>query len=565
MLTPDWFSARILVGSARQSGLKIANAAAEPPGELHMAGSNRHLTVAAVALPFLFLAISGLARAIPLNVIVVNTLSGGSVVGACSLPDAVTAANSKLAVNGCAAGTGNDEIEFSVTGTIVVSAELHVTDAILSIVGPPVGGVTLSGGSGTFRILKADTGTDVTLENLTFANGGNSTFLVFGGGAVLAQGTTMTIDNSAFVDNVAEAGGAIFAPTGTLTITNSTFFGNLGLFGGAIYNDDATLLLTNDTFDANTAENDGGSLYSNNPVTKYKATLFAGGLPNNCAAAAGADQQDTGFNISSDASCAFTLGSSSVQNPGLDPAGLANNGGPTKTIKLVAGANAIGHDTDCTDQEAIPQPVLIDQRLFNRPNSPAKCDSGAYERDALPSITLVPNTEKVAIAHSTTPNSDQISLALSFVDNGPGAGIAQCDAGTNALNGIDVDLFEGTCASLPAGGLLLDLSPFVVHTVSNQTYGTLFQMQPNPLLQQPGETVSARLVALKTPANACGEWSLNIAVAGLNTATLNLGGGNPFALVLQDGDKNVGCFDITNAIVGGKIPSPTRGARRRRR
>lgn len=532
-----------------------------------MARSNRHLTVAAVALPFLFLAMSGRARAIPLNLIVVNTLSGGSVVGACSLPDAVTAANSQLAVNGCAAGTGADEIEFSVTGTIVLSAQLHVTDAILSIIGPPVGGITLNGGSGTFRILKADTGTDVTLENLTFANGGNSTFLVFGGGAVLAQGTSMTIENSAFVGNVAEAGGAIFAPTGTLTITNSTFFDNLGLFGGAIYNDAATLLLTNDTFDANTAENDGGSLYSNNPVTKYKATLFAGGLPNNCAATAGADQQDIGFNISSDASCAFSLGSSNVENPGLDPAGLANNGGPTRTIKLVAGANAIGHDTDCTDQETTPLPVLIDQRLFNRPQSPAKCDSGAYERDALPSLTLVPNTEKVVIARSLAANSDQISLAFSFVDNGPGVGMALCDAGTNALNGIDVDLFEGTCANLSTatGGLLLDLSPFVVHTVGLQSYGTLFQMQPNPFLQQPNETVSARLVALTTPANACGEWSLNIGVTGLDTATLNLGGGNPFALVLQDGDKNVGCFDITNAIVGGKIPPPTRGARRGRR
>ena len=534
-----------------------------------MARSNRHLSVAAVALPFLFLAMSGLARAIPANIIVVNTLSGGSVVGACSLPDAVTAANSGTTVQNCTGESGAaNVIEFSVTGTINLgpAQTLTITTAEpVAIIGPTVGGITINGDSSNVRILKLQAGTNVTLENLTFADGGNSSFLVFGGGAILSEGASLTIENSTFVSNVAEDGGAIFADSGTVTITNSTFFNNLGLFGGAIYNDGATLLLTNDTFDANTAENNAGSLYSNNPVTKYKATLFAGGLPNNCAATAGADHQDIGFNISSDASCAFTLGSSSVENPGLDPAGLANHGGPTETIKLVAGANAIGHDTDCTDQETTPQPVLIDQRLFNRPNSPAKCDSGAYERDALPSITLVPNTEKVAIARSISANSDQISLAFSFVDNGPGVGITQCDAGTNALNGIDVDLFESTCASLPTGGLLLDLSPFVVHTISGHSYGTLFQMQPNPFLQQPSETVSARIVQLTTPANACGEWSLNIAVTGLDTATLNLGGGNPFALVLQDGDKNVGCFDITNAIVGGTIPPPSRGARRNRR
>jgi predicted outer membrane repeat protein len=537
-----------------------------------MARSNLHLRVAAVALPFLFLAMSGLARAVPPNFIVVNTTFGQSVAavpGPCSLTDAVAAANSGTTVQNCAGASGaTNVIEFSVTGTINLgpAQTLTITTADpVEIIGPTVGGITINGDSSNLRILKLQPGTDVTLENLTFADGGNSSFLVFGGGAILSEGTSLTIENSTFVSNVAEDGGAIFADSGTVTITNSTFFSNLGLFGGAIYNDGATLLLTNDTFDANTAENDGGSLYSNNPVTKYKATLFAGGSPNNCAATAGADQQDIGFNISSDASCAFTMGSSNVESPGLDPAGLANNGGPTKTIKLVSGANAIGHDTDCTDQEITPQPVLIDQRLFNRPNSPAKCDSGAYERDALPSITLVPNTERVAIAHSSTPNSDQISLAFSFVDNGPGVGIAQCDAGTNALNGIDVDLFKGTCASLATSGLLLDLSPFVLHTVNHQTYGTLFQMQPNPFLQQPGETVSARIVALTTPANACGEWSLNIAVAGLNTTTLGLAGGNPFALVLQDGDKNVGCFDITNAVVGGQIPPPTRGARRGRR
>ena len=178
----------------------------------------------------------------------------------------------------------------------------------------------------------------------------------------------------------------------------------------------------------------------------------------------------------------------------------------------------------------------------------------------------MPNTEKVQIAHSNTANSDQINLAFSFVDNGPGVGTNLCDAGTNALNGIAVDLFKETCANLSTaiGGLLLNLSPFVVHTVSLQTYGTLFQMQPNPFLQQPDETVSARLVVLSTPANACGKWSLNIAVTGLDTATLGVGGGNPFALVLQDGDKNVGCFDINNAVVGGQIPPP-RGARRGRR
>jgi hypothetical protein len=74
------------------------------------------------------------------------------------------------------------------------------------------------------------------------------------------------------------------------------------------------------------------------------------------------------------------------------------------------------------------------------------------------------------------------------------------------------------------------------------------------------------LVALPTPASpACGEWTLNLEVTGLDTKSyaLDLGGTNPFALVLTttDGDFG-GCFDINNAIVGNQIDPPTRTVRR---
>ena len=75
------------------------------------------------------------------------------------------------------------------------------------------------------------------------------------------------------------------------------------------------------------------------------------------------------------------------------------------------------------------------------------------------------------------------------------------------------------------------------------------------------QAVSARIVQLATPGVACGEWTLNVEVAGLDTPSIGLGG-NPFALVIEDGDKNEGCFDINIAIVGNQIPTPTRSVRR---
>ena len=87
-----------------------------------MAGSSKRFTFAAVVLPFLFLVMSGSARAIPPNVITVNTLFGGSVIavpGPCSLTDAVAAANLGTTVQNCVGKPGPNEIVFAVTGTII--------------------------------------------------------------------------------------------------------------------------------------------------------------------------------------------------------------------------------------------------------------------------------------------------------------------------------------------------------------------------------------------------------------------------------------------------------------
>ena len=101
------------------------------------------------------------------------------------------------------------------------------------------------------------------------------------------------------------------------------------------------------------------------------------------------------------------------------------------------------------------------------------------------------------------------------------------------------------------------LDSFAVHTVNHESYGTLFESLGS-------ETVSARLVALPTPVGPCGEWMLNLEVAGLNTPAVGLGGGNPFALIIDDLTDANQCFDVTNAIVGSQIPTPPPHSTRRR-
>ena len=536
-----------------------------------MAGLNRRLTLVALVLSSLLVGMSGLARA---NVIVVNTTDGESdAAPLCTLPDAVFAHNTALPVNGCAAGSADDTIVFDVTGTITIDEPLEISSGTLVIKGPGFGcsslgscGIVISGG-GTTQIIVADTGTSVFLDVLTLTNGFAAPGTA-GGGAVFANGTDLGISDSLLVNNQAEGpvatvggrGGAIFGEAGTIEITNSTLANNTAIpgtlpsSGGAIFSFVA-LKITNTTVSGNSAGIGGGLAIA--LTASLKGTILSSNTGGNCSGT----PIDVGFNISSDASCLFLAGSSlNSTNPTLGP--LQNNGGPTETFALLAGSPAIDRIpvASCTDQEATPEPLLVDQRLFARPDAAnlSTCDSGAYEFDAEQPIVLVPKTEHIQIARSTT---DQVNLAFSFIDNGPGS-TALCDSSTDALNGVSVDLFEGTCASIPSTGLDLNLTPFVMRKVNGQSYGTLFQMQPNPFLQQPMETVSARIVQLATSAGSCGEWTLNIQVAGLNTSTIGLGGGNPFALILDDVAGNEGCFDITNAIVGSQIPAPTHKVRR---
>lgn len=221
-----------------------------------MAGLSRRFTLA-VLLSFFLMAISGLARAAE---IFVNTLEGeGELTGSplCSLVDAVTAHNSQAAVNGCAKGTGVDQILFDVTGTITIDEPLEITNGTLAIVGPGFGcssagscGVVISGGGST-QIIVADPGTTVFLEVLTLTNGFASTTTA-GGGAVFGNGTDLEIFDSLLVNNQAAGisavfgglGGAIYAAAGSVEITNSTIANNTALHGSTFFSDDGAVFIS---------------------------------------------------------------------------------------------------------------------------------------------------------------------------------------------------------------------------------------------------------------------------------------------------------------------------------
>jgi hypothetical protein len=95
-------------------------------------------------------------------------------------------------------------------------------------------------------------------------------------------------------------------------------------------------------------------------------------------------------------------------SPGLDEAGLQENGGPTQTIALLSTSPAIGVVPlieDCAESE--DGPASVDQRGEPRPGiSGDGCDIGAYEYQASPAPPVTtPETPPTKTTTTTTTTS----------------------------------------------------------------------------------------------------------------------------------------------------------------
>jgi CSLREA domain-containing protein len=376
----------------------------------------------------------------------VNTLADEqNTNGLCSLREAIINAdkNNQSGSTDCAAGSArrNDTITFTVSGQITLNSSLpYITDPAGLTISNPIGSVTDTvtiigtNNVGMFTInsvcppctaeagkltldnlIVTDSGTIFNLGHLTVTNslvsgnnsGGaailntsdvahnvighltvtdstfsrNSDFFHLGGGAIVNDGGTATVTGSTFTGNSTnDSGGAIFSTgnASSLTVNNSTFSGNTAPAGrgGGIYCDAGSFSGTHDTFTNNT----GGNLVLNDCSVGLSNTILANAKRgSNCSEPI----TDGGYNLSDDASCAFDAATSKDStNPRLDPKGLQDNGGPTKTIALLTNSPAIDAIPKATN--GCGTDVNTDQRGILRPqdgdaNGTAACDIGAFE------------------------------------------------------------------------------------------------------------------------------------------------------------------------------------------
>jgi predicted outer membrane repeat protein len=224
------------------------------------------------------------------------------------------------------------------------------------------------------------------------------------GGAMIAFGQTRVSETEVSQNSAATIGGGIVAAS-SLTIVNTTIANNLAnTFGGGLTTVDSPSAITNiynSTIVGNAADQDqdfeglGGGVYtpgSSGQVNIYN-TIIAGNTvsnspqPDDCRGIIKTHARNL-FGNTNGCTIDQISGSWDFLNSLNFLGPLQNNGGPTQTIALLAGSNAINAGTPgagCLDNTSTT--IAIDQREF--PRNVGVCDLGAYEFGAIDPNNLI--------------------------------------------------------------------------------------------------------------------------------------------------------------------------------
>ena len=291
-----------------------------------------------------------------------------------------------------------------------------------------------------------------------------------------SSSATLTVSDSVFEGNTAARGGAISTYFAPATVAGSTFAHNSATMTiGALDAVGSSVRIANSTFAGNSAGSTATGGYSsavggratmaldhvtlagNGPAPAVGNSFTTTAISNSIMDSSGCNLAEAGpaggaYSIDPGTSCGFTEPTSrSNTDPGLDPAGLPDNGGPTPTIALLSTSAAIDRataGTTTTDQRGLPRPV----DNLSVPNAADGSDIGAFEDQRIgyalsPFLPPLPKTSNQA--GSTIPVKFRVLGA-------GGAPISDAQAQALAANcQVQVTLsgvtLPTTCATYNAG------------------------------------------------------------------------------------------------------------------
>ncbi len=314
---------------------------------------------------------------------------------------------------------------------------------------PTVTNVTFSDNSANSGggMYNYQSGSNPMVTNVTFSD--NSA--VYNGGGMYNDGSS-TVMNVTFSGNKAAQGGGIYNYWASPTVTNVTFSGNLVTnSGGGMYNYESNTTVTNVTFSGNSAITSGGGMYTyqtyNNDYGRptLKNVIIANSVGGDCALAASSTlNAASANNLIKDNTYACGLTNGVNGNIiGSDPnlGSLADNGGYTQTMPLLAGSPAIdvGNDGACP---------ATDQRGVTRPQGNV-CDIGAVEYvfdinppTFTPTLTSTNTpTFTPTFTLTATPPYSYNPLYLSFTSSQTIGGVSSADEDILKFDGTTWNLF----------------------------------------------------------------------------------------------------------------------------
>ncbi|HNT25312.1 MAG TPA: Calx-beta domain-containing protein [Anaerolineales bacterium] len=318
-----------------------------------------------------------------------------------------------------------------------------------------------------------------------------------GSGTVYNSGSLSIVESSFYSNTVSFSGGGLYN-AGDAALTNVTFSGNqAGMDGGAIFVAGGTLTINNTTFTLNAADADGdgvgegGALFNDDGVVHVANSLIAQNLDLGDDEQDGSDAWDCagafisdGYNMLSDKAFCTGFGSATYDlvggiqmpfgggyltfNAALAP--LADNGGPTLTHMPRPSINpyAVDGGSPETPGSSAAACAATDQRGTARPQDgdgdlEARCDRGAVEysmptlwfdhpvvtegETAVFTITLQPASSIAVTVAYTTTDSDGPDTATSGADYTPLDGVLTFAPGetvkTVGVQTLTDTLFEG--------------------------------------------------------------------------------------------------------------------------
>jgi len=313
-----------------------------------------HLSIVIVILAALLLPGSATVQAAPAATITVTNLNDS---GAGSLRQAVIDAAS------------GDTINFSVTGTILLTSGQIPIDKNLTITGPGAGSLTVSGNNAS-RVFMIDSKT-VAISGLTISKGRSHDSL--GGGGIRNYFGTLTLNNCIVDDNASSGGGGILS-SGTLSVNNCIISDNTSSDeGGGIFST-GTVTVSNSTLSGNTASTYGGGIFNTNNNNPPGLTVNGGAIFGNTALFGG------GLYNKTDGTASVTNGAQVYQNSASDDGGGVYNLGALTVSDSTFSANMAAQDGGGVFNAAGGTLDVINSTLFG--NSATNNGGGIFNTNA---------------------------------------------------------------------------------------------------------------------------------------------------------------------------------------